>query len=681
MLYRLSLTLAIAGLSATVFAQRNDGNEVASSRLEQVTVIGKQATQGSNLGGLSLTELPLSAFVVSRDEIERIRFVDPDDFLDRIPGETQVRNLRIPNGGKPYTIPMVDGMPLDDPYNGATAHISRVNSFDIERIEIIKGPASALYGNNSFGGVINVVTREIPQKSEHRVWTEFGDFGHTRAGINSGGAITQSLGYFVDLNALKSDGLRDNYVAGNPNGFPDAVKNDRSAFSGKLSYQAPDNTLFSLRYEYLEREEVTATDIPQTSFDRDETLILSNRAGNPDVSFEDATSEALYLKAVHQLEAGEINFSTVLRVADIEGDGRFSDPKIENQKSVSAKLWYRHDFDHSNLIVGGENFSGEIEADFYGSSDLGFIDNVINQTETESRITALFAQYQFSPIQSLSVTLGLRQEGIHAQSLAGKADFDDLAPKFGATYKFDDNNTFWLGVSQGFLAPSPEDLFDPQEGNPQLKPEEAENIEFGLRGHWGQWRYSTAYYRTDITDYLFTQEVDTDNDGLLDAEQTSNAAQVTVQGLESVVEFWPADQWRFSLTHTYAQNTFDLFVQSVAGADDDFSGHSLSRSPKHHLNTRIAWLPLAGLIVELEGDFYSSYTTSDANDDPLGSFSRDERIDLRVNYATGSWTLWLNGLNLTDTLEDRVSYSARRGERSYRLVDGRSIQAGVSYVF
>jgi len=686
MFYRsiFAITIGVfqASMACHVNAQtKEESTKETISRLEQVTVIGKAATQGAMLGGVELTELPLSAFVVSREEIERIRFVDPDDFLDRIPGETQVRNLRIPDGGKPYTVPLIDGMPLDDPYEGATSDIGRVNSFDIERIEVIKGPASALYANNAFGGVINVVTRGIASKQESRVWAEAGEFGHKRIGASSTGAISSKLGYLVDVNTLNSDGLRDNYETTNPNNFPDAVKNDRSAFSGKLLYQPSDKTELTVRYEHVDRDEVTATDLPQSSFDLDETLILSNGSGNPDVSFEEVSSQAVYVKAVHKLDFGELNFSSVGRDVDVEGDGRFSDPQIEDQDSISAKLWYQHDFNTSNLIIGAENFKGQVNADVYNGDDLNFTGELVDHTETDQRITALFAQYMIKPSDDLTITLGARQEKIKTDSLLGSAEFDDVAPKFGVSYDVNRNNNLWLGLSEGFLAPSPEDLFDPDEGDANLKPEEADHIEFGLRGSVGKLSYSSAYYHTRIKNFIYTQEVDSDNDGILDADQTSNAAQVTVQGLESVIEYNASAQWRLSFTHTYSRNVFDSFVQSTPGADDDLSGNSLSRSPKHHLNARVAWLPLVGLIVELENDFYSSYTTSDDELDPLGTFTRDPRIDLRINYVTGSWTVWLNALNLTDTLEDRVSYSGRSGERSFRLIDGRNFQVGTSYSF
>lgn len=679
------IAMILGMMSCNSFSQdKNDEskthNKQEENRLEQVTVIGHESTKAAQLAGVRLTELPLSVFVVSREELERIRFTDPDDFLDRIPGETQVRNLRIPQGGKPYTLPLVDGIPLENPYDGATSDINRVNNFDIERIEIIKGPASALYANNAFGGVINVVTRGIPEKQENRIFIEGGDFGSLRTGINSGGALSDTLGYFVDANILESDGLRDNFLGDNPNNFPDAVKNDRKAISAKLLYQPYENTEFAIRYEYLNRDEVTATDTPQDSFDLDPTLILSNRDGNPDVSFEEADSEAVYLKAEHTYSSGTINFSGVIRDVETQGDGRFSPPQISDDDSISSKLWYKHDLNDSNIIVGTEIFRGETHVDEFDAADLNFVNPSIAQSDTDLDITALFAQYMFKLSEVLEVTLGARYEEITTEvfvedSPLGKESFDDISPKFGLSYQVNATNMLWFGISEGFLAPDPDDLFDTDAGNTALKPEEATNIEFGIRGSAGKWSYNSSYYHTEIENFIFTQEIDDET------EQTSNAAQVTAQGLESVIEYIPTQDWRFGLTHTYSRNTFDSFVQSTPGADDDFSGNSLSRTPDHHLNARIAWLPLEGLIVELESDFYTSYTTSDAEDDPLGEFKRGERIDLRINYKINQWNFWLNGLNLTDTLEDRVSYSTRNDVRSFRLVHGRTYQAGISLTF
>jgi len=238
----------------------------------------------------------------------------------------------------------------------------------------------------------------------------------------------------------------------------------------------------------------------------------------------------------------------------------------------------------------------------------------------------------------------------------------------------------WLGLSEGFYAPSAGDLFDLSEGNPDLKPEEATNIEIGFRGQWNDWHYDTSIYHNDITNFLVTQEfVHTTTNGLEEFELTNNAGKVNLKGVETVLEYAPEDQnWRLGLTHTFARAHYDSFVQSTVGADDDLSGKELRRTPKHHLNARVAWLPNEQTTIELEADMYSSYFADNANS-LESKFTRGSRVHLRINYDMEHWKFWLHGLNLTDTLEDRATYS--RGQMTFRTVNGRTFYAGASYEF
>ena len=193
-----------------------------------------------------------------------------------------------------------------------------------------------------------------------------------------------------------------------------------------------------------------------------------------------------------------------------------------------------------------------------------------------------------------------------------------------------------------------------------------------MRGSHGNWKYDTSYYHNQIENYLVTQEFFENG---LEFERTTNAGQVTVQGLESVIEYAPENaNWRLGFTHTYSRNVYDSFVSS----DGDFSGNELDRSPRHHLNARLAWLPVQYWVFELEGDFYSAYY-SDIDNSEAGRFKREERLNLRISFEKGPWNLWLHGINLTDTLEDRATF--RGGELTFRTVDGRSVYAGVNYSF
>ena len=181
--------VSLSYLSCNLLAHAQNDAEFESRKIETITVLGASEHSQASLGGINLNDLPLNAHIVGQTEIERIRFVDPDELLDRIPGETQVRNLRIPDGGKSYTLAFVDGVPIESPYAGATQRLDRLNTFDIQRVEVIKSQTSALYPNNVFGGVVNVVTREIPQTTETNISAELGNFGRQRFGFNIGSQL------------------------------------------------------------------------------------------------------------------------------------------------------------------------------------------------------------------------------------------------------------------------------------------------------------------------------------------------------------------------------------------------------------------------------------------------------------------------------------------------------------
>ena len=631
----------------------------SDASIETITVLGQSNIEGAYLGGIELKSLPINTHVVGREEMERIRFVDPDEFLDRIPGETQVRNLRIPDGGKGYTVPMLDGIPLENPYEGATQRLDRVNTNDIERVEIIKGPASALYPNNAFGGVVNVISRTPPTELEHQLRLEGGDYNRRRIGFSSGGSF-QNVGYFFDATSRNLDGLRKE------------ARNDRDQFSGKLVFEPTESTDVALRFEYIDEFHVARGDLTAEQIDEDNT-----QAGSLSSS-TDLTQDTLSLSVVHQLPSGAISFDLVRREKDTVGASRFRGPQDENDLAYNGKLSYNHHLELGQIILGYEGYDGEQDTKQYGRSDLE-LTGPFTTFENTLAIDAYFLQFNHDITAALSLSAGLRYEDIEVGSTLYQqtGDFSDLAPKFGLTYTFESDDMLWFGASKGFYAPQAGDLFDLEEGNPDLAPEEALNLEVGYRGKWNAWQIDTSFYHNEVKNYQVTQEFIRDNGD--EYEQITNAGRVTLMGIETVVEFAPQNtDWRFGLTHSYTRNRYDSFVQSIPGADDDLSGKTLRRSPDHHLNARIAWQASENLSIELEGDFYTAYFADNANSDS-SRFKRDPRINLRIDYKMEQWRLWLHGLNLTDTLEDRATYS--RGQMKFRTVDGRTLYAGLSYDF
>ena len=653
------LSLAIAAsASAHVYASEDkqiDTTEKKTSSPVEITIIGKSAVANATIAGTPVKNLPINIHVVNKEEVERLKFVDPDEFLDRIPGESQVRNLRIPAGGKGYTLPLLDGIPLENPYEGATQRLDRVNTNDIQRIEVIKGPASAVYANNAFGGVINIVTKDAPRTPETYAWLEAGNFGRQRGGVNTGAQVDK-LGYFLDLNFRRLDGLRE------------GAKNDRDQVSTKFKYDLSSSSFLAVRLEHLKEDTVVRGDLNASQ------IAENPRQAGGLSSATDLTQNTVSLQWNKDLQSSQWNAFFVVREKDTIGLSRFRGPQDENDFGFNSKLIYRYDFDSSNLITGFETYNGKQDIKQFGRRDVE-LSGAFEQYEDQRNIYAAFTQYEVQATDHLTLSAGVRYEDVQVKSGQfenAEASFDDVSPKLGAVYQLTENNRIWFGASQGFYAPDADDLFNRDTGNASLQAEESTNLELGLRGQLGALSYDSSYYHNVIDNFLVEQEFFENG---FEFQRVTNAGQVTVQGLETVIEYAPRNaSWKLGLTHTYAKNIYDSFVSSRG----DFSGNELGRSPRHHVNARVAWLPTRRLTTELEGDFYSSYYSDDANT-PAGRFKRDERINLRIRYDKGPWSIWLHGINLTDTLEDRATF--RRGELQFRTVDGRSYYIGAEYKF
>lgn len=670
-------------------------NLIAEEQTESVLTLDSMSVTArpvdAKLGGLDIKALPLASTIVSREEIKRLKFVDPDELLDRIPGETQVRNLRIPNGSKSYTIPLIDGANLTSPLSGSTqAFGDLVNSQDIERIEIFKGPVSALYANNAFGGVINVVTKTAHEPNT-RLWVEAGNNDRYRGGISSEGELN-GVGYLVDFNSRSIGAYREQtaIVDDQENDLIHETGEERQQASAKLIFHPDEVSSLVLRGAYLKEHVTTPGDLLESDFNLDDKGMGRTGTFSNEETF---TGSAIYKRDISTY--GQLDANFTIRFFESQGISRFSGSHDDDTIDVNGKISYKHDFDFwdSNLIIGTDIYQG-IKDDF----------NPEKQTTRGKRITrtlsskdygttdiyAGFAQIQFSPIENLLITAGVRHESIdlsHTNTTElglvteNNASFSATLPKVGISYDFMESHRIWFTYGEGFLVPSISQLYTGRGNNPNLSPEEAEHFEVGLRGtlplFGSELSYDTSYYYQNINKYIINRDLE-------GVDQNANAGKTNIQGVESVFEYQPSDFIRFGITHTYASNIYKDYIDSNG---DDLSGEELSRSPEHHVNGRVAIMPMEGLAIEVSVDSATSYSTLDnSSKDPKGRFSRDERINLRLTYDKGPYELWFHALNIGDVKEDRVGYriprSGRgRGERSIRTVDGIQIYGGIAYNF
>jgi len=376
------------------------------------------------------------------------------------------------------TLVMVDGRPVNSISDGI-ADLSQFPIDNIERIEVVRGPVSALYGANALGGVINIITREA---KEERVTADVilggGSFGTQIARLNLGTKDTNIKTYFTISNNT-SDGWRKNSAYDNHN------------FTGKLAYNAGKIGNFELRGGY-HREKLG---LPGANYETDwstgEKIIFDERyASNPKEVQED---EKRY--AILEYSNGGENSKLLLRLYGSDDEKRDQNPDPD---------WPTDDF-YENTTQGTEvqldtlygiTLGMDIHQDKYRQR------NEINSQTIISEKTlnqSVFLQETLS-LKPVTAILGTRYD--HHSAYGGQ-----MNPSLSLIYQPREYLKISFNLARGFRAPTFCDLYWPDYlgclGNPDLKPERAWAYDLGFEHQWGTLLLSRlTLFRTDIENLI-----------------------------------------------------------------------------------------------------------------------------------------------------------------------------------
>lgn len=179
---------------------------LAQQPAEQTIVTG-------NYHPLTATQISSSVSVIDRETIVHLNKTNLADLLESVPGVSIERQggpgglavASIRGGESNYTLVMIDGVALNDPGNsrGGAFDLGNINVESIERIEIVKGPQSAIYGADALAGVINIISLRPQQGHQQTLSASAGDAGFHQAGLSAMGA-TDTLDYSLQLRARDS---------------------------------------------------------------------------------------------------------------------------------------------------------------------------------------------------------------------------------------------------------------------------------------------------------------------------------------------------------------------------------------------------------------------------------------------------------------------------------------------
>lgn len=653
------LTLIGKGLACLL-----TGSTVLLAHAQQAAGEGKLSEVVVTATGFeqSLADAPASITVVTAKELEGKRYRDVTDALLDIPGVTieggaggkiESTQIYIRGLGEDYTLFLVDGKPLGSSsqayYNGfggaqQTSWLPPMSA--IERIEVIRGPMSSLYGSSALGGVINIITKKVSTQ-----WT---------------GSVTVD-GTMQENTQAGSEGQQRFYLSG-------PLVQDRLGLTLYGSRFKRHEDRFTGGYAARENRDITAK--LAWKLTGNQTLGLQATRGTGDNERTARTgaagsvqNERNYYALTHDIEWGSrIRTSSFITRENVQiTNGAYqSEYRATYLQSKTVVPLDRH------MVSFGAEYKNEETAHdgsrFPGSRNINL----------ERWQMALFAEEEYFLTDRFSVVGGIRYDrNQHYGS--------EWIPRLYGIYRLSSALTLKGGISGGYKAPTLKQADDNiveiaargaawDMGNKNLKPEKSTNYEIGLNWTPAQdVNASITAYQTDFKDKISTQTICTSPTSAPACEyngevrsrinQYVNVSSATIKGLELAYGMpiaLPLGRGRFNTSYTFTSS-------DVASGPD--AGRPLNNLPRHMLNLGADW-NITGQI-KLWGKARYKSRSIDGGTAQLPAYTL---VDIGASYqATPNIQLFTGLYNLLDKTVNLADYG--------KTLDGRRLYLGVTAQF
>ncbi|MBR9792004.1 MAG: TonB-dependent siderophore receptor [Gammaproteobacteria bacterium] len=555
-------------------------------------------------------QIPLSVQVLTRQLITDQAARDITDLYRSIAGVSEFSYSGVTfRGFRDDANVFYDGV-RGDPFSG----FSVPQLFNVDRVEVLKGPAAALYGGGEPGGMINYVSRKPTFNERRNVTLTAGNFALAGASAEFTGGITDDLAYRFGAFYESQDSFRNNAEAEN------------IELAGGALFVLGGSTELTTTYDYIVQN-LGGNRLRGVPVDDNGNFLVS-RSYNANEKGDYQDLEALVLQANLQHDFSDnFTFNGTLRYLDNEREQAYHESRswidvngdgVANIEDQTIRREYRKQYRTNNelsltldfvyefavagiehqLLFGGDWHSVETDYDYYrarfeadGIANLNIF--TLNYGETnpatynltnmnrdglERERASLYMQdkLQFSPQWALMV--GARLDYFDEKSMDTNTQYSDsdITPRAGLIYTPSDATTVYLNYSESFNPVDPSDFAEA--GAEPLSPETGEQVELGIKQSWllGRIMTTMAAYQIDkenmvISNPEYVEGLNDDmepaliNFGLVE----SNGAEFTLVGdvSESV-----------SITANYAYN--DTVVAS-GSTRNTYNGSRFANSPRH----------------------------------------------------------------------------------------------------
>lgn len=649
----------------------------------------------------TIDEIPARLSSIDQELIQAQPVLTTDAVLQLVPGA----NIDRPQGifsknasitmrglnGSPRILILVDGVPVSKT-DGGGVNWNRMVPDNIDRIEVMKGPVSTVYGGNAMSGVINVITRKPVEKLEGEVKAFYGTYNTFGGFLRLGGRLKpKGNSFYYGLTGYYRQGAGYIIVPEESRDSMDVRTYLKEVnVGGKLGYRYGSGSYTEVEYSYYNDMRGDGTKIyePDGGYNRYPTnyvrLTSVNYFGRLSLVTRCFYQNEHYLRQSETMSVKKSNKYTLYNT-----DSRRTDFGLWTNLAYKPR---------PNMEV---SFGLDLKQGGVDGKDIYLTSTDVLTNKGKMNFFALFAEYEWQPFnKKMTILAGLRYDV--AKFFDGSftiddptiltdfmtqypSDFQDVtwhawSPKLGLKYRFSESIDAYFSYSHGFRPAMLDDMCRNGSiskgfklANPQLKPETVDNLEIGA-----DWRpfdvisiQPSIYYTIGSNFQYFVgngDSVATGGDNLKPVLQRQNVSQVKVLGAEITCS-WKIAKHLF-LTANYAFNDSRITEFDTLGSTSkNLAGKYLMEVPRNQAYAGMYYSSRI-LMASLAFNYKSSQWTDDENTTETPGYTT---FDLKIGKT------FFRQLNVNLVIQD--IFNQRYYDSKGNISPGRYITLNLSYWF
>jgi vitamin B12 transporter len=523
-------------------------------------------------------EVSGTILVIDSEDIEETQARTIADALTGIPGIDLVNqgglgktsSVLLRGGHTRFTLVLIDGVEVNDPSNPErTFDFAHLTTDNIDRIEVLFGPQSTLYGSDAIGGVIQIFTKKGSDEPEVEVSAEAGSFQTRRAQAAVRGS-TGRTSYSLSASSVESDGIS---IAAESDGNTEKDGYENLTLEGHMGFETQAGFIFELNARTVDaRNDLDhyggpGGDDPNFTGEAEQMLV----SGKVSTFITDDWEASLKVSSSTH-DRNDLNEPDTDRPFTMELSYKGATRKTELVNNVFAGS-------HSVITIGLDSEEETIDSSFF-SNEFGTDASVLEgQSAT---INGIFLQEQYTAGSGLAVTLGARRDD---HSRFG----EETTWRTGFSAPISEDVRFRAVCGTGFRAPSIDQLFNSEYGNADLEAERSLGWDAGLE--WSPNRSVNASLSWHLTEYdNLIAWFDADGDpSTWDDGSYENISKAETEGVD------------FSINARIKTVSLGLTGSFLRTRDDQ--GEQLLRRPGTRWGARLGFAPTSGISLSLNSSY------------------------------------------------------------------------------